>query len=52
MEQGVRLRPHPLLFFEAVGHQEGPGRPYSVPTHRSRVEIDGQYAGCSNTVES
>jgi len=51
MEQGVRLRPHPL-FFGAVGRQEESGRPYSFPTHRSRVEIDGHYPGCSNTVES
>jgi hypothetical protein len=51
MGQGVWLEPHPL-FFEAVGHQEGSWTPYSFPTHWSCVEIDGQYAGCSNTLES
>jgi len=25
MEQGVRLRPHPLFFFEAVGTRKGRG---------------------------
>ena len=44
-------RAAPLVFGQQ-GVQKGAERAYSFPTHRYREKIDGQYAGCSNTVES
>jgi hypothetical protein len=41
-----------LFFLVKKASRRLPGRAYSFPTHWYSEEIDAQYAGCSNTLES